>query len=70
MQTKELRAVMVLNGDSQKDLAAVLDITQPTMSDKINGRAVFKQNEIEIIALRYKLSADDIQRIFFAKTVN
>ena len=69
MQREELKAVMALNGDSQKDLAAALKRTEANISEKIAGKAVFHQNEILAIALRYKLTADDIQRIFFAETV-
>lgn len=70
MVKQELRAVMVKNGDRQEDLAAALDVTPATLSKKMNGESVFTQPEIEIIAIRYKLTAEDIQRIFFANTVN
>ena len=69
MQKEALKAVMILNKDRQEDLAEVLKMTPGTFSDKLNGKSVFRQDEIETIALRYKLSAEDIQRIFFAKTV-
>lgn len=69
MLKEELQAVMILNKDRQEDLAAALGKNLGTISDKINGRTAFKADEIEAIALRYKLNAEDIQRIFFAKTV-
>ena len=69
MIKRELKAVMALFGDRQEDLAAYLHITCGTLSSKINGNTPFTQPEIEKIALRYELTADDIQRIFFASTV-
>lgn len=70
MRNNELKAKMAQFGDRQEDLAAALGRTPGTLSDKINGKFNFTQEEIETIALRYKLTAEDIQRIFFAKTVN
>lgn len=69
MVKNELKAVMALHGDRQADLAAYLGKTEQTMSAKINGGSEFDRSEIELIAIRYKLSAEEIQRIFFAKTV-
>lgn len=70
MVKQELRAIIVRNGECQEDLAAALGITPGTLSKKMNGDSVFTQPEIENIALRYQLTAEDIQRIFFANTVN
>ena len=70
MSKNELKAVMARYGDRQEDLAAALNKAPGTLSDKINGKTKFKQDEIAAIALRYKLTAEDIQRIFFAETVN
>jgi len=70
MVKQELWAVMIRFGDRQEDLAAALGIAPATLSKKMNGESVFTQPEIEIIALRYKLTAEDIQRIFFAQTAN
>ena len=69
MIKQELKAVMARYGDRQEDLAAVLGISPPTLSDKINGKTDFWRAEIEVIALRYNLTADDIMRIFFVKIV-
>lgn len=69
MVKNELRAVMALHGDRLEDLAADLDITVPALSNKINSKKDFWRAEIDKIAIRYNLSADDIQRIFFARNV-
>lgn len=65
----ELKAVMARFGDKQDDLANVLGLSSSGLSIKINGAVDFRRNEIEMIVLRYRLSADEIRRIFFADTV-
>lgn len=65
---QELKAVMVRYGDRQEDLAVALGISTSALNMRINGSIPFRQPEIEKIALRYKLTAEDIQRIFFAQT--
>lgn len=69
MNKNEIKAIMAKHGDRQEDLAAYLGKSIMTISAKINGETDFKCAEIESIALRYHLTADDIQRIFFARTV-
>lgn len=61
-----LKSVMVLNGDTIRDLAEYLQISPQSVSDKINERRTeFKQGEIAMIKERYNLSADQIDAIFF-----
>ena len=69
MVKNELKAMMALYGDTQEDLANFLNKTPQSISAKINGTQEFKRPEIEKTAIRYKMTAEDIQRIFFAKTV-
>lgn len=69
MNKNELKALMAKHGDRQEDLAAYLGKSIMTISAKINGETDFKRVEIENIALRYNLTAEDIQRIFFTRTV-
>ena len=69
MLKQELKAVMVRYGDTQAELAKYLKMSTHTLSVKLNGMSEFTRPEIEKIALRYSLSAEDIQRIFFIKTV-
>lgn len=61
-----LRSKMALNDDRAEDLAKCLNVTNTTMSYKINGLREFTQNEIKKIILRYGLSSDDVIAIFFA----
>lgn len=67
MNKQALRAIMASNGEVYDDLAEVLGITTPTLSDKINerNRAGFTQNEITKIKQHYHLSAEQIDLIFF-----
>lgn len=63
-----LRSIMVLNGDTNKDLAGYLEITEQSVSNKINENGTeFKQGEIARIKLRYNLTCEQVDLIFFAK---
>lgn len=62
-----LRSVMALHGDTNKDLADYLGISEQSLSKKINENDTeFKQGEIKRIKIRYNLTADQIDLIFFA----
>jgi DNA-binding XRE family transcriptional regulator len=65
----ELKAAMARFGDKQDDLASVLGLSPSGLSVKMNGTVDFRRNEIELILLRYRLSADEVRRIFFADDV-
>lgn len=62
-----LRSVMVLYGDTNKTLAAFLGISEQSFSNKINENGTeFKKGEITLIKRRYRLTSDQVDRIFFA----
>lgn len=69
MKNNELRAEMARHGDNNLSLAKALGITEVSVSRKINNQSIFTQTEIQIIADRYNLSAEDIGRIFFTLQV-
>ena len=69
MVRNELKAVMVLNGDTQDDLAAYLHRSPQAICAKIKGAREFTRPEIEKIALRYHLDAGGVIRIFFPQIV-
>jgi DNA-binding XRE family transcriptional regulator len=69
LNKQELKAVMALADDTQEKLANALGITSAGMSGRINGRIDFSVPEIDKIIARYKLSAEDIKRIFFTSNV-
>lgn len=67
MNKELLRSVMVLNGDTNRDLADFLDISEQSVSNKINENGTeFKQGEIAAIRRRYNLTAEQVANIFFA----
>lgn len=67
MNGSMLKSVMVLNGDTIRDLADFLDISPQSVSKKINeNKSEFKQGEIAKIKERYNLSADQVEAIFFS----
>lgn len=62
-----LRSIMVLNGDTNKELADYLEISEASVSAKMNeNKTEFKQKEIAKIRDKYNLSAEQIEAIFFA----
>ena len=67
MNKKKLRALMVLNGDTNKSMAEYLKISEKSFSDKINESGTeFKQSEINAIREKYDLTSEDVVSIFFA----
>lgn len=67
MNKELLRSIMVLHGDTNKDIADLLDISEQSVSGKINEKGTeFKQGEIAKIKDRYNLSPEQVESIFFA----
>ena len=67
MKKEQLRSIMVLHGDTNKDLADYLGISEQSVSNKINENGTeFKQGEIAHIKTKYNLSSEQIDNIFFA----
>lgn len=66
MNEKLLRSIMVLYGDTNKTLGAYLNVTEQTISAKINENGTeFKQSEIALIQKRYNLTPEQVMTIFF-----
>ena len=56
---------MILYGDTNRDLAKYLGISQQSVSSKINENGTeFRQGEIAKIKDRYSLSAEQVNNIF------
>ena len=72
MNKRKLNAVMQLYGESQQDLANYLEMSLSRLNAKINEYrgAQFRQNEIAAIRKHYRLSAEEVNEIFFASTVS
>lgn len=62
---------MILYGDTNRDLAKYLGISQQSVSSKINENGTeFRQGEIAKIKDRYSLSAEQVNNIFFDTIVS
>lgn len=72
MNKKTLESVMKKFGDTQESLAEYLGIARTSFNKKINERdgASFTQPEIKAIKDKYGLSADELNKIFFAENVS
>jgi len=66
MNVALFRSIMVLNGDTNKTLADFLQVSEQTVSNKINENGTeFKQGEIAKIKERYHLTPEQLGNIFF-----
>jgi DNA-binding XRE family transcriptional regulator len=66
MNKAKLRSVMALHGDTNKDVAELLGISEQSFSCKINENGTeFKQGEITKIKDKYNLSPAEVDSIFF-----
>lgn len=68
MNTALLKSVMVRFGDTQSDLANVLNLSLSRTNAKLHERngAEFTQKEIAVIIRRYNLTPAEYTAIFFA----
>ena len=72
MNKNLLMSVLAKNGDTQADLADVLGLSLSRTNAKINETdgAQFYQNEIASIKKHYKLTAREVDSIFFTVKVS
>lgn len=72
MNKLKLKGIILAHGDTQKDLADFIGISQSRLNAKINEKhgAEFTQREIKKIGEKYALTSDEICEIFFAKLVS
>ena len=61
----KLKAVLERYGQTQNDLAELLNITYQSVSIKLNGKSDFTQSEIFKIIYHYNLTPDEVMDIFF-----
>ena len=68
MNKNLLRSIMTLHNETNKDLAKLLNVSEQTVSAKINETGTeFKQGEIAAIALHYHLTTQQIVDVFFVQ---
>lgn len=62
-----LRSLMVLHGDTNKTLADYLEISERSLSAKINENGTeFNKREIALIRVRYSMDDELTIRCFFS----
>lgn len=65
MNTNYLKYKMSQNGDSQKEICELLDISQNAFINKLKGKNYFTMREVRLIVERYDLDFREIKKIFF-----
>jgi transcriptional regulator with XRE-family HTH domain len=58
---------MVENGDTQKQLAKEMGVSENALMWKLQGKYDFKTKEIEFIGRRYNLTVGELCDIFFGR---
>ena len=68
MNKNKLVSKMKLFGDTNADLAEAIGISPQRFSAKLNctGGAEFTMGEIRLIKIRYHLTAEEVNEIFFS----
>ena len=70
VNTALLKSFIIKNSETQKELAAAMGLSLSTLNAKINGKACFRQNEINFIRDRYCIDPNDLVQVFFAEKVS
>ena len=63
----EFNAVLARNEKSKEFVADLLGINIATLYRKINGQSDFTRSDIQLIRCAFHLTADEVDRIFFAE---
>lgn len=67
MNKAKLRSIMVLHGETMRDLAEAIGISESSVRNKMNeSGSEFKQGEIAKIQEHYGLTAEEVVTIFFS----
>lgn len=69
MNKNKLVSKMKLYGDTQESLAEAIGISVQRLNAKINqtGGAEFTMSEIRAIKIRYNLTSEEVDEIFFCE---
>ena len=71
MNSKLLRSLLVMHGDTNANLAEYVGSSENSVSNKINERGTeFRQGEIARIIERYGLDPETVNRMFFEELVS
>lgn len=66
MNEQLLKAKIAEHGDTQAQLACAIGISASNLNDKIKGKVSFRQTDIAAIRKRYRLTAQEVDLIFFS----
>lgn len=67
MNKKAFEIAKLNNGDTNKDIAEYLEISEQSVSNKINEKGTeFKQGEIAKLKVKWNLTAEQVADIFFS----
>ena len=68
----KIKSIMIINGykGTCRELAEILQISEPSAVNKLNGREAFKVREIRLFADKFKLNDEDICDIFIRRSQN
>ena len=70
MNSLEMKVAMKRNEDTQEKLAKALGLQISGVSARVNGHIDFRTSEIEKIRARYKLSDEELVKIFFTSNAS
>lgn len=56
----KLMSIMALHGETLADLVAVIHLSVPSISNKVNGKTEWTITEIDAICRHYDLSYDEL----------
>lgn len=59
-----LRGLMKANDDTQNDLARMLLLSTPAISQRMNNRADWKLSEMYAVLDRYRVPHDQLSKVF------
>lgn len=62
----EFDAMLEKNGKTKDSVAAMLGLNPATLYRKLNGTSDFTRLEIQTLRFAFGLSAEDVDKIFFA----
>jgi len=58
MNVAKLKGLMAERGETQKDLAKILQCSTRTINNKINGKSEFTASELNTLSIHYSVGAD------------
>lgn len=64
VDTNYFKYIMKKNGDNMESLAAFLNISRTSLSQKINNKQDFKLSEIYAICKKYNITIEEGSKIF------